>query len=204
MTYHSAMLSSRSVRNWISGMKAGKEEAFEAFVGHYWESVFRVAARFVPSGDDAEEWTELVLLHAVDRIQQGKLQFVSVASFNSWMFRLAGRKCIEFWRRRKRSREIATESERLAENPAPSNASPSGGVEQTELQRIVMDAVDKIPKANLKTTLLLVLEEGLTVAEIAVKMGRPINTIRTWERRGKQYLREILEREYPEIVGDFG
>ncbi len=198
------MLSSQSIRKWISGMKAGRKEAFEEFIGYYWESIFRVASRFVPTGDDADEWTELVLLHAVEQIKLGKLQFVSVGSFNSWVFRLAGRKCIEFWRRRKRSREIATESDRLAENPAPADASPSGGLEKTELSRIVMEAVHKIPKTNLKETLLLMLREGLTVSEVALRKGRPINTIRTWERRGKLYLKEILEREYPEILGDFG
>ena len=192
------------LQRWIDGIKAGREEAFEAFIRRYSPDIARVVSRFCLSGADREEWIDIVLLHAVDRILNGKLRFLSVKAFNVWLFRLARHKCIECWRRGKRSQEHPTDSSQLDRNPDPDAARPEAGMEQIELKEIVAAAIGRIPKSGQRETMALVWIEGLSVAEVALKLGRPINTIRTWERRGKQVFTTILQRDFPEIVEEFG
>jgi len=197
------MLSDSELEKSISGMRAGREEAFEAFIRHYSPSLSRVVAQFTFSAADEEEWIARNLLHAVDQIVKGKLRFLSAAAFNAWLFRLACHKCIEFWRSRKRSREFLTDSVDLAAHADPRTPSPSAGLELSELRRAVVEAIKRMPKARLSRVLQLVWIEGLTVDEIAMKLGKPVNTIRTWERRGRLALMEILLREHRAIVEDF-
>ncbi|MEW6746874.1 MAG: RNA polymerase sigma factor [Planctomycetota bacterium] len=194
------MPSDAQLRSWIAGMRAGEEQAFEAFVERFWGPIALVVAKFNPRPCDREEWTDLILLHAADQIVKGKLEFLSATSLGAWLHRLAVRKCIEQWRRQKRSRELPTEVNQLAATPDPAAQPPPRSLELAELRRIVLESVERIRKPNLRETLQMVWRDGYTVEETALKLGRPIDTIRTWERRGKLALREILEREHPDLV----
>lgn len=192
------------LKRWIAGAKEGREEAFEAIVRHYWGSLSRIVGRFTTSGDDEDEWIELILLHALDQIMKGRFRFISAASFHSWLLCIAGNKCIEFWRRAKRRQETAMDGEKLAANPDPNAVIPIEEAERFELRKAVVNAINQISKKNLRETISMVWCQGLSIEEIAAKLEKPINTIRTWERRGKIALREILERKYPDIVEEFG
>jgi|GEM_PF-1915634 len=201
--YIEAMLTEETLREWITGMQAGRQEAFEAFLGQFTCSVTRVAARFVRSEADREEWTELVLLHAVDRILEGRLSLGSVQSFNAWLLCLAGRKCIELWRREKLRRSREGGLERLTGMPDAGADQPSADMEREEIRSAVIDALCRISKSDHRRTLELMWQHGWSAEEVALKFGRPVNTIRTWERRGRLEMREILQRTHPEIAEEF-
>ena len=201
------MLYDTELKEWIAGIKAGREAAIEAFLRHFWTPISRIVTKF-NSVDQIEEneWIELVMLHAMDQILKEKLRYSSVASFRAWLFQLAKYRCIDLWRRHRSlaHRRVETVNRKMEESPESQTPSPSTVLERIELQRILSDAIEQIPKPNWRITLRLAWQDGYSLAEIAWHLGRPLNTVRTWERRAKQALREILLRKYPEIVEEYG
>lgn len=188
---------------WIERLEAGQEDAFEYIITHFSPLLKRVVNRFAPTPVDKEEWLELVLLHVFDRILSGKFEYISVAAFESWLYRLAEHKCLEFWRRWKHGRERITDHTKLEAIPDPKAVPPQAGLEQSELRRILTEAIEEVPKPEWQKILHMVWIEGFTAEEAAFQLCRSINTIRTWERRGKIVLREILERKYPVILESY-
>lgn len=201
------MSTEAKLKEWIAGIKAGDDEAVEAFLRHFWTPISRIVAKFsIGSEDEKNEWIELVMLHAIDQILKEKLQYSSLSSFHAWLFQLARYRCIDLWRRHRSlaARRVETIYLNIEENPESNTPSPATVLEQVELLRMLSDAIEQIPKPNWRITLRLAWRDGYSLAEIAWHLGRPLNTIRTWERRAKQALREILELKYPEIVEEYG
>jgi RNA polymerase sigma factor (sigma-70 family) len=200
------MLSDTELIEWIAGIRAGREKAIEAFLRHFWPPVRRIVAKFQSACRGEEnEWVELVLLHAMDQMVKEKLKYTDLASFHAWLFQLAKFRCIDLWRRHRSlaARRVETLHLKTDDNPASKDPSPPMVLERNEIRRILSDAIEKIRKPHWKVTLRLAWVEGYSLSEIAWHLGRPLNTIRTWERRGKQALREIIEREYPHMVEEF-
>ena len=164
----------------------------------------RITSRFNPSPEDQEEWIDLILVHTLDQIVNGKFSFISTDAFHAWFFRIATRRCIRFWRIMNRDRMSSVEHAVLDANPHPSVDMPHDAMERAEIRALVENAVEEIANSNLKSTLRMSLLKGWTLQEIAYKTGRPVNTIRTWDRRGKAMLREILKRKHPEILDRYG
>lgn len=197
------MIPIEDLRTWIDGMKGGRERAFESFINHFWHAAERVAARFVPSGDDREEWAELILLHVVDRILKGKFQLRTVRSFNAWLLCLAGRKCLELWRRDKRRRNLESGSRELEGLVDDAASDPRKAAQRGEVRRILLEAVESISKPELRETLQMVWRDEMSHEEIALKLNKSIHTIRTWDRRGRLQLSETLKRTHPGIIDDY-
>lgn len=188
----------------ISRIKKGDEEGITAFIRFSLPYIKRITSRFNPSREDQEEWIDLILMHTLDQIINGKFEFITTGAFHSWLFKMATRKCIQLWRRGEMHRVFHVDHDKLDTNPHPGVDTPLQKMERMELTQLIENAMEDIPNLSLRRTLQMSLLNGWSVHEIALKTGRPVNTIRTWERRGKAVLREILERKHPEILDSYG
>lgn len=192
------------LKEWISGIKEGDEEAVAAFIRFSLPYLRRITSRFSPSPEDEEEWIDLILVHTLDQIVNGKFSFISIDSFHAWFFRLATRRCIRLWHRKSRDHMSSVDHALLDASPHPSVGMPHEAMERAEVRKLVENAIEEVANSNIKNTLRMSLLKGWTIQEIAYKTGRPVNTIRTWDRRGKAVLREILERKHPELLERYG
>lgn len=197
------MLSDEELKKCIFGVMGRHEKAYETFIKNYAAFFAKVASRFSHSPAEQEEWADLLLLHALDQILRGKLTFRSAASFNSWLFSVASRKAVELCRRKNRVQEIAVEKEKLEHLPDPSATAIEAKLENREIMSLILAAVNELKKPDFKSTLIMIFKHGLTLEEIALKRGKPVNTIRTWERRGKMALKEVLIKQHPDLFGKY-
>lgn len=102
-------------------------------------------------------------------------------------------------------RNAAIDQERRAHPAAPldrtaaesifegRDAGPEAGLLQSEQERLVADAVERLPDEQ-REAIVLRVYGGLSFAQIAQVTGDPLPTVATRFRRGLQRLREKLER----------
>lgn len=98
-------------------------------------------------------------------------------------------------KRREEARRIARE--RKAAKPE-ALISAASAVERLEVTRRVMDAVEALEEPY-RSVILLRFFDDLAPREIARREGVPVNTVRTWVRRGLEHLRRDLD---PDDSGD--
>ncbi len=107
----------------------------------------------------------------------------------TWLITVARNTAIDRQRARKVDRDIADYSERIA---APEPSPEQSAVAASEARRIVgcMDELDPDRRAALTGAYL----EGKSYKDLSEQFDVPLNTMRTWLRRGLAALRECLSR----------
>jgi RNA polymerase sigma-70 factor, ECF subfamily len=105
-----------------------------------------------------------------------------------WLMLLARSRALDRLRARSvRDRAAAA----VAAEPDPQIGDASDEVALSEISLTVRRALAEIPEEQ-RTALMLAYFEGLTQSEIAVRLGRPLGTVKTHTRLGLARLRELL------------
>ncbi|MGK0482820.1 MAG: RNA polymerase sigma factor (sigma-70 family) [Planctomycetota bacterium] len=95
-------------------------------------------------------------------------------------------------RRRQREEDRALRIERSGQGHAPSVAELSACADE---QRFLLEVLGELPEGE-KAVLLLRFYEDLPPREIALRLGVPVNTVRTRQRLGIERVRERLDRRH--------
>jgi RNA polymerase sigma-70 factor (ECF subfamily) len=161
----------------VDQAKRGDTEAFAALVRRHQALVLRLAGRFLPQREDAEDVAQEAIAAAYRQLPR----FRGEASFGTWLGRIALYKALRLAPRRERTR--GGDCEEQAE-PATLPCSPE--------TLMVREAVARLPEA-LKVPLVLRFYEGLNGREIAALLGCRQSTIWTRIYRGLERLRRQLE-----------
>ena len=158
----------------LAGTAAGDHESFAALVDRYQARFFTVARRML--GDDTE---------AQDAVQTALLRIFRCAGAyrddwrgSTWLYRVLTNVCIDFWRKRRRRHETATDVGELAAAPR---------AERLDVDR----ALARLP-AEARAILLLCYVQDLSYGEIARIRGISINTVKTQLARAKRAMRRHL------------
>jgi RNA polymerase sigma-70 factor (ECF subfamily) len=149
------------------------------------EDVFRYVLRRVASQEEAEDITAEVFTAA----------FVGLPRFRGqcppalWLLSIARRKIIDARRRRASRREtLASELDEAALHDAlVAVEGPEAAVMRTEARRVLGELVAQLG-ADQREALLLHYMEGLTVADIAVVMGRSPASVKSLLQRARATL----------------
>lgn len=107
----------------------------------------------------------------------------------TWLITIARNTSIDRLRARKVHRDIADYSERIA---APGVTPEQSAVMASESRRIIqcLDELDKDRRAAIAGAYL----EGESYKDLSERFNVPLNTMRTWLRRGLAALRECIAR----------
>jgi RNA polymerase sigma-70 factor, ECF subfamily len=157
----------------------------------YLEDVFRYVSRRVPRQEEAEDITAEVFAAAFVALPR----FRGQCSPYLWLLGIARRKIADSLRRRSTRREILTseltdpsdETQRMPEMPAPEAEGPEAALERAETQRVVRELVEHL-KEEQREAVLLQYVEGLSMAEIAVVMGRSPAAVNSLLQRARAAL----------------
>jgi RNA polymerase sigma factor (sigma-70 family) len=139
---------------------------------------------------DAEEVLQTVYL----KILEGKAHYRGESSLKTWLFAVIRKTAITEQRKRllRALKSIAVTS------PTPERnlfaAEPALAFERSEAQQQFQTALERLP-ARQREVLHLVFYEDLSVREAANVMGVSIGSARQHYGRGKEHLREWLNRE---------
>jgi RNA polymerase sigma factor (sigma-70 family) len=170
--------------------RSGDADAFCVLVGRYRAMALSVALRLSGQRETAEDLVQEATLAAF--VSLGRLR--DPGCFRSWFYGTV-LNVTRAWRRRQAGRPFSLDEwdeVRLIADPVDLAA-------QRELRWIVTDALRSVPEAN-RTVLMLLYYDGLSLREIAERLGVSVAAVKSRLHRGRTQLGRLLAAEYPELT----
>ena len=170
----------------VTRAKDGDAAALEALCARHAPRVERLARHLLRDQEDARDAAQESLAKLCVRLRQ----FRGEAQFSTWLHRLVVNTCRDAAdRRRSRVHEPLPEefgTEAVEHDPAR-------GVRMSELRRELCDSLANISPEQAQV---IVLKDGydFTFEEIAAAAGMPVGTAKCHAHRGRNRLRERLEK----------
>jgi RNA polymerase sigma-70 factor (family 1) len=180
----------------VAELKKGSESAFKRLVDKYQKKVFNTSLSFVHNAEDAEDVSQEVFIE----IYKSMNGFREDASLNTWIYRIAVNKSLEFIRRKKVKKRFALltslfGNEQEQSIQVPDFNHPGLIMEDREMGQILFKAIDKLPK-NQNTAFVLHNIEGLSYQEIAEVLKTTLSSVESLIFRAKSNLRKYLFAYY--------
>jgi len=166
----------------VSEKRMGEtKERLEQIFRDYYQLIYRVAFSQVKNHADAEDITQEVFL----KIIRHDMRYQSMEHERAWIVRVTVNLCRDLlkskWHKTSVSMEEVSEAQR-------------GSCENfTEIQDDMMWAVLQLPE-KYRNCLYLFYYEDYSIKEIAQSLEMPENTVKTNLKRGRQALKEFLEK----------
>ena len=169
----------------VTRAKDGDAAALEALCARHAPRVERLARHLIRDPEDARDAAQESLAKLCVRLRQ----FRGESQFSTWLHRLVVNTCRDA-ADRKRSRPHDPLPEELG---ADIEHDPARGVRMSELRRELCDSLATISPEQAQV---IVLKDAcdFTFEEIAAATGMPVGTAKCHAHRGRNRLRESLER----------
>jgi RNA polymerase sigma-70 factor (ECF subfamily) len=169
----------------VTRAKAGDPLALEALCVRHAPRVERLAKHILRDPEDARDAAQEALAKLCVRLRQ----FRGEAQFSTWLHRLVVNTCRDV-AERQRTRMHEALPEELGTDV---EHDPTRGVRISELRRELCDSLAGITREQAQV---IVLKDamGYTFEEIAEAAGMPVGTAKCHAHRGRNRLRERLER----------
>jgi RNA polymerase sigma-70 factor (ECF subfamily) len=171
-------------RQAIEALKRGNAEGMDALVAAHQARALRVAYQITRDSQAAEDVVADAFLAVLQRIKSQDPH----RPFQPWFLRIVVNRAISLTRRRSRFKRALSLLSRATE---PSD--PVLLAETNEEARCVMAALDGLP-ANERAAISLRYLEDLDERSIAEILGWPLGTVKTRLHRGRNRLRQELEK----------
>ncbi len=152
----------------------GNREAWDQLVECYHTRIYHYLVNFMGNAHDAQDVTQDTFVKVYKKLHQHR----EGSSFTSWIFTVARRTALNFFRDRKTGEEIPDD---LSTN----TDSPSERVAARDDTRFVWDYVQNLKPAA-RQALWLRYGDGLSIQEIADIMGKTSLYVRVLLHRAKQ------------------
>jgi RNA polymerase sigma-70 factor, ECF subfamily len=180
----------------VSRIRAGDAGAFEELVGRHEGNLLRLAQRFVHNQHDAQDVLQDVFVATWRKLAT----FEDRAQIGSWLYRVTVNASLMHLRVRKRKPACvnispstlsgSAESFEPISNPA-FKLRPDEQLESRELQRVIENAVDKLP-ILLRSVFLAREIQGYSTRQTAQSLGLSESSVKTRLHRARHVLREKI------------
>ena len=179
----------------VSRIRAGDAGAFQELVGRHEGKLLRVAQRFVHNQHDAQDVIQDVLVATWRKLAA----FEDRAQIGSWLYRVTVNASLMHLRVRKRKPacvNISPTSGSADSFDLDSNSGfklrPDEELESREMQRVIQNAVDKLPMM-LRSVFLAREIQGYSTRQTAESLGLSEASVKTRLHRARRVLREKIE-----------
>jgi RNA polymerase sigma-70 factor (ECF subfamily) len=155
----------------------GNETAFETLVKNESEKLYKTAFLYVRNKEDALDVLQETICKAfitIEHVRQPEF-------FNTWLTRILINTAINLLNKRKR---LVMDEDFIHEVPSASN----GDIED---KMDLMNAIHKLDE-HYQTVIILFYYQNLSIHSIAKTMEKPENTIKTYLRRAKIELKNLI------------
>lgn len=172
----------------LGAVASGDESALAQLYDRYSAILFGLLLRILRDRGEAQDVLQEVFLRTWQRARDFD---ASRGRVLPWLSMLARSRALD------RLRSLGSRSRAAAEAAREPGESVGDGADQaiaSENGRRVRRALAEIPEAQ-REALRLAYFEGLTQAEIAVRLARPLGTVKTQMRLGLTKLRDLLREE---------
>jgi len=167
---------------------AGDAEAFDRLAARHRWRVYHLIRNL--TGDP--EWSEDIAAEAFVELYQSLPGYRACGEFRAWLHRLALNVCYEQIRKKKRRRQV--DEVPLEETVPAASESPEEAAIGKDLNARVVQLVEQLPEAQ-KSAITLFFFDDLKCSEIAVRLGVPVNTVKTRLHYGIKALRVRLQAD---------
>lgn len=166
----------------------GDAAAFETLYRRHHVALFRTALGMTGHVASAEDLLQDAFIRAYRHI--GRVQLAGGASLRPWLHRIV----VNLARDRAARRAMATTGDRDLERIDAGSISPERSMERREVNRIVAEAVDRLP-FDQRLVVVLFYTQDMDVAEIAATLGIPPGTVKSRLYYGRARLRAALAED---------
>jgi RNA polymerase sigma-70 factor (ECF subfamily) len=167
------------------------DEAFEVLMRRYIKPLFYFAKQYVGDDAAAEDITQETFFKAWRNI--GK--FKTGKTFRPWVYTIARNTALDYI---KKKRAVAfselddlDKDDSFADTVQDTAPLPIEIFEQVESAEQLESAMQALHPDH-RTTLIMHYYEELTFDEIAIVMGKPLNTVKSWHRRSLSKLKGLI------------
>ena len=168
----------------------GNKNAFRLLILRYQRMVFSFLGKFLFQVQILEDLAQETFLRAYRHIADFNAE--KGASFSTWLITIARNLAINEKAKKKRRREHPNSFMDI--NQAISKESPQDMLEKRNLRSRVHNAINQLPE-KYHTAVILSYFDELSIEEIAQIEECPVGTVKSRVFRGKQILRQLLEKE---------
>lgn len=163
----------------IARFRKGDAGAFEALVHLHLDGVAGVARRFLSDEHEALDVAQDVFVAAHQALHSWREE----AQLFTWLYRTTVNHCLKRLRLRKRM-QLGETVDRSVSVPDPA--------QQAELARAIEEALDALSERQ-REVFVLCHEQGVSLSEIAVKLGLSLGTVKSHLHRALATLRDRLK-----------
>ncbi len=172
--------------------RAGDEDAFARLVTANQSRIYNLCLRMTGNPEDAQELAQEAFLNA----WKGLPRFQGDSAFSTWLYRLASNACIDYIRREKRRRTLATVSldqdePEYSVRLADTRYNPEEELERAELRRAIYGGLGVLTDEHRQVLVMRELD-GLTYAEIGAVLKLEEGTVKSRIARARAALRRVL------------
>jgi RNA polymerase sigma-70 factor (ECF subfamily) len=178
----------------IRSAKGGDLDAFNRLVLAYQDDAYNVAYRMMGDPDQAADIVQLAFISAYKKIRSFRS-----GSFQAWLLRIVANASYDEIRRQRRHPTISL-NPFAADDPdiiAPDwmgeeNGSPEELFDRAELVDAIQECIERL-SAEFRAVLVLVDVQGMSYAESAETIGRPVGTVKSRLARARTQIQECLQ-----------
>lgn len=188
----------------VARAQAGSQRAFGELVRRYRPRILALALHLCGSESEAEDIAQEVFFKAYRKLDT----FEGRSEFFTWVYRMAVNRSLNARRDRSRRRETTMDDPRVALAVAiDAGGDPARAAELRQVYTLLVTALDRLP-ADMRTSVVLVVLQGLSQAEAAVVQSCSPGTVAWRIHEARQRLRAAVERRRPRraahAAGDVG
>lgn len=180
------MSTREELETWLSKSALGSRSDFEMLYSATSAKLFGICLRILNNRSEAEEAlqeTYIKVWNSASKFTAGQ------ASPISWLAAIARNSAIDHYRRKKPEMADIEEAE-VIEDGSPSPESNAVLFDDVRRLKVCMTELDERHADALNNVYL----NGWTYGEAAEKLDIPLNTVKTWIRRGLVSLRDCLNK----------
>lgn len=169
--------------------KNGNEQAYQVLVKRHLDGLFNFCMRYTHNLEDAEDITQDTFVKAWKKFST----YDSKYSFKTWLYSICKNTALDYLKKKKHAHFSEFEDmENLILEPAFIGTPDVVGAEDGLASRQIDQEMENLSPQD-KNVLLMHYQEGYAFREIAEKIGRSANTVKTWHRRALEKLKKKLQ-----------
>lgn len=174
----------------LQAAQAGDRHAFGRLVAIHQRRVYACAVQMLGPGSDAEDAVQESFVRAWRALDR----FDGRAQLSTWLYRICVNVCLNHIRKRKRHRATDLDDPQLPEpsaDPTQGLTDPRRALEAQQLSKRLAEALEGLSE-SLRTTVIMVLVNGMPQKEAATVLGCSEGTIAWRVHEARKRLREAL------------
>lgn len=168
----------------IQQVLMGKHEHYSLLVQRYQEPLIHFLRGILGTEDEVFDCAQEAFLAAYRNLWR----YSSSHTFRAWLYAIARNKAIDLIRKKKREIPLS-----IDENLVDQQAGPEEAWLRKEQALDVQAILEELPE-HYRQALYLRYQQELSYEEISTVLNVPVSSVKTHLHRGKERLRQIMER----------